>query len=513
MNQTNEVKPESEPVREPRDWNIRYWPADITFAYLVYKTWWFKFLLAAISGLLLVISFPPFGYGLFGWVALVPLLIAVFTSPSQRSAALCGVLAGAVFYSVALSFLMGVFGLFGLVLGNLLSLYLAIFAVSCWLTAARVGLGRSFILIPVFWTAVEFFRSECYTLKFPWLSLGYSQAGLHPLIQICDICGVYGLSFILMAVNALIAWFILERLRKRRWAITYLSGALVIFLAVLLYGWSKEGYQPPYQRPALKTDIPVAVVQEWIGSVDRYIKTTSEVVNSRRETLVVWPEACLQNALSTPETRSLIEALVKDKKLYLVFGSVEPTEEVVRFHNYAVVFSPEGEEIGRYAKRVPVQFIETVVRPGDKWGIFDTRLGKMGLLICYEVGFSYIARTIVRRGAEFLVVPTLEVGSWGGLSHQIHASMIPFRAVETRRPVLRSTALGISMIINPSGEIIGQLGYLASGVLRAEITKETKLTFYVKYGYLFPKICLWFYGVAFLVVGGFIFLINRIRKI
>ncbi len=481
-----------------------YWPADITFAYLVYRTWWFRFILAALSGLLLILSFPPFGYGLLGWLALVPLIIAVMSSPTWGMAGMCGLSTGIVFYSVSLSFLLEGSGPMGLILANILSIFLVVFVVLCWLIAKNIGLGRAFVFIPVVWTAVEFFRSETrwYYFKFSWLSLGYSQSPHNILIQICDIVGVYGLSFIMMVVNVLFAWILLQRMRKRYWAWGHIALVVIIFCVVLIYGQTRTGYQMSYQSDSSEADIPVAVVQEPIGNVDRYIKATLKSVNDRQETLVVWPEACLQNALTRPEIRNLIEALVKDKKLYLVFGNLEPTEEVVRVHNYSVIFSPEGEEIGKYAKRVPVPFFETVVKPGKRWGIFDTRLGKMGLLICYESGFSYITRMLVKgkRRAEFLVVPTLDRGGWGGLLHKHHASIVPFRAVETRRPIVRSCAQGISMIVHPSGKIEGQLNYLVKGVLRGTIRKGTGTTFYVKYGYYFPIICEGIAGIWLLIL-------------
>jgi apolipoprotein N-acyltransferase len=482
-----------------------------SMAYLIYRTRWYRFVLAGISGVLLLLSFPPFAYGMFGWLALVPLLLSIFSSPSWKVAGLSGLITGLVFYTVSLSFFWEVFGIFGLILSNLLTIYIAVFAISVWLLVNRIGLGKSFFFVPVFWVGIELFRSELYFLRFPWLSIGYSQAPYNVIIQVCDIVGVYGLSFIVLSVNALIAWFLLERIRRRRWAWGCWVVIIIIFAVLLGYGSYTNDYIPKYlESNTGKTRIPVLVVQDMIGSVDNYLMTTYEAVRGNRESLAVWPEVADSAILSTSSKRQLIEALVRDKKLYLITGTYEPTEEKIIFRNLAVIFSPEGDVIGEYAKQIPVQLVETAVIPGKRSGIFETPLGKIGVLICYEGGFSNLTLRLAKKDVDFIVIPTLERGGWGGLSHNHHASMIPFRAVETRRPVIRSAALGISMIVHPSGKVESQINHLASGVIKSEIEvpKNNQQTFYVSQGYLFPRLCLLIYSIYFCITVIIIFIRN-----
>lgn len=456
-----------------------------------------------------MISFPPLSYGLVGWAALIPLLIAIYTSPTQRTAGLCGIIAGVVFYSVSLSFLIGVFDYVGFIFANLLSVYIAVFSVSVWLSASKIGLRRSFILIPFFWTGIEFFRSESYQLKFSWLSLGYSQSPYLPLIQVCDIIGVYGLTFLIVTVNALLAWFLLKYIRTLKWRWEHPIMAFLILVVILIYGITREPYQPKHSG-----DIPCVVIQQGTGfdSLDVYIKSTSQVVNGSQETLVAWPEALLNDILDDPVKRGKIEDFIREKKIYLVFGTIERTEEQVRVRNYAALMGPDGRLIGKYAKRVPVPFLETVVIPGDQWGAFDTGLGRIGIFICYESGFTKISRWLVlSKGVEIFVVPTLEVAGWGGLSHKIHAAILPFRAIETRRSIVRPTTLGISQIIHPSGKIEGELGYLASGAIRSQVPLGSNLTWYVRYGYYFPKFCLWIY-CGFILVWILLSLVSYFKE-
>ena len=484
--------------------------AFIQFSFLLYRTKWFRLFLSAIAGLLLFMSFPPVAAGLLCYVALVPFLLAVFSSPNWKVTIGCGLITGIVFYTLSLSFMVDFFGVLGFAFANSLTLYMPLFAVSIYFVARKIGIKRTFWFIPVFWVGIEYFRAEVIILKFPWLALGYSQSPYLWMIQICEIIGVYGLSFLIVVINVLFAYWILERFRNDDLKPLKPIIAVLIFAFVLVYGLFRYQYTPKHKRDNSVPTIPVAVVQDWIGSLENYIRVTHETINSPRETLVVWPESAVKEGLSNVLNRTLIEGLVKDKKLYLVFGTFEQTDEVIRFNNLVVLFSPDGVLLGKYAKRVPVPFIETLVTPGDKWGIFETPLARLGVLTCYEAGFSNLATWLVRkRGIEVLVIPTLEVGEWGGLSHKHHASMMPIRAVETRRPILRSAALGVSMIVHPSGKIEGQLDSMASGVLRGEISKATKMTFYVKYGYLFQRLCTDIYGLLL----GLVIAVWVIRKL
>ncbi|MFA5795401.1 MAG: apolipoprotein N-acyltransferase [Candidatus Brocadiia bacterium] len=478
-----------------------------SLAHYIYKTGWFRLLLGALSGLLLVISYPPLSFGIIGWVALVPIFVAIFSSPSWKIAGLSALITGVVFYSVSLSFFIEAFGLFGWVVLNLFSIYLFIFAIFMWFLASRIGLGKAFFFIPIFWTGIEYFRSEGYYLRFGWLSLGYSQAPYNVLIQACDIFGVYGLTFLIVTVNAVIAWFVFERIRRRIWLWGLWGIVAVIFVWLITYGNYKNTYLPKYLDKDLSMRIPVAVVQDMFGSVDNYIRMTNDAVGGKQESIVVWPERADMNLVSAPKKRSLIEALVRDKKIYLITGTIEEADDQARFSNLAVMFSPQGEVIGRYAKQVPVQLVETMVKPGTKSGIFDSPIAKVGVLICYEAAFTNLELRLARKDVDFIVMPTAEMGGWGGLSHRHHASIIPFRAIETRRPILRSAAIGISMIVNSSGKVEAQIDHLATGVIKGEIKKGQGKTIFVQYGYFLPRLCLAIFAIY--LAGAILVLLYR----
>lgn len=180
-----------------------------------------RILLSTLSGLLLILSFPPFNLSILIWFALVPLLLAIKDARIKEAANL-GAITGLVLYYGSLWWFIRLFGpsITCLALLSLLALFIALFSglyrfISSHISPASPAGGHPtshIIFAPLSWVAVEFFRSECYPLKFTWLSLGYSQWQNLPLLQSASLFGVYGISFLIVLVNASIAYTI-DRVR------------------------------------------------------------------------------------------------------------------------------------------------------------------------------------------------------------------------------------------------------------------------------------------------------------
>jgi predicted amidohydrolase len=99
--------------------------------------------------------------------------------------------------------------------------------------------------------------------------------------------------------------------------------------------------------------------------------------------------------------------LAKKNSLHLVVSLYERDREIV--YNAAVLLGPDGKLIGKYRKVcLPHSEVESGVTPGDDYPVFDTRLGKIGMMICYDGFFPEVARELTARGAEIIAVPV-----WG----------------------------------------------------------------------------------------------------
>ena len=172
-----------------------------------YQSW----ILAGISGILLILSFPSFNLYALGWIGLIPLLIALQSASSWKSAFLHGYFTGAIFFLGLVYWIILLYPFANIFLTTfawlLLAGYLAVYfgVFSALLHGIPWKSGLSFIfIVPALWTGLEWVRSWFLT-GFPWGSMGYTQWNNLPAIQIASTTGVHGVSFIVVLLNATIA--------------------------------------------------------------------------------------------------------------------------------------------------------------------------------------------------------------------------------------------------------------------------------------------------------------------
>ena len=124
--------------------------------------------------------------------------------------------------------------------------------------------------------------------------------------------------------------------------------------------------------------------------------------------------------------------LAKQHDLYIVAGLTERDGSVV--YNTAALVGPDGELAGKYRKVcLPREEIEAGVTPGEDYPVFETRFGKVGLMVCWDVHFPEVARNLSGRGAEVIAMPI-----WGG-----NPALARARAIENQIYLIASTYTGI----------------------------------------------------------------------
>ena len=354
--------------------------------------------------------------------------------------------------------------------------------------------------------AVEFFRSECYPLRFSWLSLGYSQWQNLPLLQSASLFGVYGISFLIVLVNATIAWaiadfrFQISDIKKR---ILPLVAIAVIMSASFIYGkivLRDVRYAIGDRR------LRVAIIQDESHSLSRLASLTHEATKEKPD-LVVWPEYSLPYFYVGKEEKfEELTNLAREAKNHLIVGVVDSAKIPGKFTNKALIFSSQGNLIGEYTKIHTVQFVEDLLIPGKEAKVFDTPLGKLGIELCYDLDYTDLTRALVKNGAQLLIVPNYDPKRWGRVQHIQHSAMSPLRAVEARKYIVRATSSGISQIIDPHGRILKQLDFNLSDILIGEVKLNKEISFYIRYGFLLPYLC---QGVT---IGLFLFAIFKRKK-
>jgi apolipoprotein N-acyltransferase len=494
------------------------------------------YLLAALSGALLALSFPQPGLSICAWFAFVPLLLAL-GKKSPRNAFKLGFVAGLTAYAGLLYWLNIVMVTYGklnwsvsLVLFILFVAYLALYVGAiAWLMSRGEGAGISpLVSFPLLWVGLEYVRAFFLT-GFPWASLGYSQYRTLPLIQVADITGVYGLSF-LIALTNVVLYRIIRGVVGNRPGIYPTKSALVLLglmVLTLVYGFHRLNSVDRGEP------LRVALVQGNISqdikwdpafqdaTVSIYERLSRQAAAEGRD-LVVWPESAAPFFFQSDETHSRrIRALAAGLKSCLVVGSPAFEKEggKVRYLNSAFLLGPTGEVLGRsdkihlvpFGEYVPMArflpFVNKLVEgigdfsPGAAVTPLNTGKGVIGVLVCFEGIFPELSRAYVRAGARLLVNISNDAWYKRSSAPYQHLSMTVFRAVENRVPLVRATNTGISAIIDSKGHIRGMTPLFEEAVLTGDVRLGDGNTFYNRYGDLFAILCLVLSGV--IAVMGF----------
>ena len=492
-----------------------------------------RYLLALVSGVLLALSFPQPGISPLAWFAFVPLLTAAAGVPG-RVAFRLGWAAGFTAYAGIFYWLNIVMTSYGklpwslscalyLVLAGYLALYPG---VVLWLTRRAEERGISALLsFPVLWVACELIRSHVLT-GLPWANLGYSQFRTLPLIQISDLTGVYGVSFLVAFANLVIyrVWLSLRQ-KKAPYPVMGFLVLLALFAATLGYGFRalNRVEQGGQQRVLLvQGNIPQDV--KWNPAFQESTVATYERLSRQGcrfpGTLVVWPESALPFYLEgEPAYAARVKSLAVELKSCLVTGSpaLEREGEFTRYLNSAFLITPAGRVAGRsdklhlvpFGEYVPLAplfpFVNKLVAgigdfsPGKAAVPLETTAGKIGVLVCFEGIFPEVARAYVQAGAGMLVNITND--AWFGKSSAPyqHLSMTVFRAVENRVPLVRAANTGISSVIDSKGHIRGMTPLFQEATLAGEVRPGGGGSFYSRHGDLFALGCL---GAGALITAG-----------
>jgi apolipoprotein N-acyltransferase len=493
---------------------------------------------AVLSGVLLFLSFPKYGSGWLAWIAFIPLFFALRNVTKISQGLLLGFITGVVSYigiiywityvTVNYGYLPLYVGIFlMLLLSCYLSVYISLFA------GGVVFLGRKFpfyLTAPALWICFEYGKTVIIT-GFPWENLGYSQYLNTYLIQFADIAGVWGISFLIVLVNAAVFEVISRRSKKE-----YIWAGVVFSIMALIYIYGFYRVAQVNKAVQNSPGIEVSLIQ---GNIEQNVKWNESY---QRETLNIYEELSLKKSPSPgsliiwPETAApfrfqernylhdQIVNVARSTKSWLLFGSISLLQQQDgsnfysnNFYNSAYLLAPDGEARGRYDKVHLVPYGEYVPLrkympfvEGFTAGIGDFGKGagyyplsmndkKIGVMICYEVILAEAARAYKNHSAELLV--TITNDAWFGATSAPfqHFSMAVFRAVETRLYLVRAANTGISGIVDPTGRIIAQTGIYQEDSLKGYVKFVKIPTLYDKYGDFLVAVCFALMGIFFIM--------------
>ncbi len=504
----------------------------------------YPYALAAASGVLLALSFPKYGHPAAAWIALTPLLVAlsgdargprVAASPLRR-AFLLGLLTGVVSFIGTLYWITGVMAVYGglqkwvaVLVNGALNLYLSLFPAMFAVVVRRIAIahGRMAVMAaPLVWVATELGRTHLFT-GFPWVLLGYSQTTVLPVAQVASLVGVYGVSMLVVAVNAAVAVAAWPQPRggltaardglktaadRNRFA--PIAIVLVLVVAVAVWG-GRRAARAEWTRAG--EPIRVGLIQ---GNVDQEDKTDarraggsatifenylslSRTAIGQGAAFVLWPESATPFAFEEdPVSGSRVRRLAQEARVAILLGSdqIERTGATFKYYNSAFLIRPDGTTGGAYRKMHLVPFGEYVplkrvfffaaplveavsdFSAGDSAALLPVAGHLVSTAICYEVVYPDLVRRFVAGGSEMLT--TITNDAWFGptsapYQHFEQASM---RAIEEGRYLVRSANTGISGIVDPYGHVVAQSGIFQQAVLVGEARFLKTTTFYARHG-------------------------------
>ena len=445
--------------------------------------------LVLAGGLLFALSYPPFHLILPSFTCLVPAVWLLVTSADDerplRRRLVQGFWFGLATNGMVLYWIVVALWHFTPLAAAgyaativILGMYgAALFGVVGWIVP-RTKLSL-LIVLPIGWTALEWWIGHQGDVRFPWLGLGTSLTGYPILVQIADIVGARGVTFLLVLANTALALAWLRRRESRAIRPVIAVGAGVV--AALGYGALRARTITP--RPVGT----IALVQPNVGFSERWVEEkqlenfrdllalSQAAIDSSAPDLVIWPEAVVPSFYHRPRWEQAISAHVRAAATPILVGSTDyvPYETGSLDHwNAAFLFDRNGSRAGNppYHKRYLVPIVERVpfVNPGwfdlpffggfsvgEPGVLYDAGLGPFGVLICYESAFEDMTRRYRAMGADFVVNITNDAWFGETSAPYQHFAHLVMRAIENRVGIARAGNSGISGFVDPLGRAYG----------------------------------------------------------
>jgi apolipoprotein N-acyltransferase len=389
---------------------------------------------------------PPIGIWPLIFVAFTPMVIAQHrVLPARRSWLAPAVGIGGAY---AVYFSPGLRDGDVAVVFQLMPLYVAVLAAlvagRSRTFAARTGYRWIAVSAPVAWTAIDVVRSTgSETLGGTWGFHAYALFDHPLLLQPLSVVGIAGLQLlILLSSWALAGWYLRGRAGR--------TGVVVV--AALLALWFGASALMMDSAPAT---VRVAAVQNGLPNEDdhaaaryqRYLEQTRAAA-ARGARLIVWNEAGLTFDPQRAHTAEL-RALAKETEAYLVLGySID--EPGGKHRNATTLLAPDGRFLGVYGKDHPGTFAGDLNDFKGTFPVYDTELGHLATIICYDLDYTDTARTMTRGGARLIATPSSDVPSIAA-THYTH---LVFRAIENRVSMVKADSRYDSAIIDPWGRIL-----------------------------------------------------------
>lgn len=462
------------------------------------------------------ISQHPIGMGFLSLFSLLPIFPLLINLKNYKDAFQIGLIWGIIFNvisvywiafnigtSPSVAFFTMVLTVLILTTGSIL-----IFIIWCMLNKRGVNI----IFLSFIWPSVELIRSYG-SLAFPWNSISNALVDYNLIIQNAEYVGMYGMSFWVILVNIFIYKSISDRNK-----VSILLVLSVIVVPQITGNFIKNAnlikdYSEPIKVASIQPNIHLS--EKWKQGAQKNIltkillqsKVELNTNTNKNPDLFIWPETSTISYLLKKEGRynyNRIKNLLRNTNTTLIAGMPHYEYKDDKRHHYNSIgyFNSSGlidiyhkMNLVPGAEYVPLsRYINSLdifnfglgnFTHGEEFTLFDVSSYKFAAMICFESTFPSLSREFVKKGANMLIYVVNDGWYETPPEPQQHANRVIYRAIETRRPIIRCANTGISMVVDYLGNIQQSLELNKKGTILADIYPKDRITFYVRYGDIF----------------------------
>ncbi|MET7964693.1 apolipoprotein N-acyltransferase [Micromonospora zamorensis] len=432
------------------------------------------------------------------WLAPIPLILASLRV-RQKTACCATILAWSIGQLGMVGYYLGTLRLPVPVVAGVLVLGLGLAVGTVLLARALLLRGRTVravLTVPALWVLGEYAASHLFP-DGAWWSLAYTQADVRPVIQLTALTGVWGVTYLLLAVPIALAALLGSARPTLTGRLDRPGPALACLLALLLGagGWSAWSLSrsPDPAEPltvglvALRQPEDGLPIDEAPGR-DLLARYRARVagLTARGARIVVLPEKVF--AVTDTTLPLLVDAL-RQIGAQVVVGAV--LRRAGTASNVALVLGPDGS-VTTYQKQHLVPGLEEWLTPGDDEVVVD---GRFGVAICKDLDYPGLVRRYRVEGASVLLVPALDFTSDGWL----HSRIALVRGVENGLTVVRAAVSGRLTVSDAGGRLLGEATAGDAEVLVTAAPTTGWGTVYSRTGDWFPFLSL---GLLVVCVAG-----------
>lgn len=427
-------------------------------------------LLSVAGGVAFVLAFPPYEIWPLVFIGFVPVLVAQYRIMPPKLTSLASATAIAVWLQGYLGPVFAPVGTFMVWLPLMAFVLSFIFDRGQRSFHGATGYRWFVIAGVISWAAIEMIRLFL-PIAGTWAFIAYPLYRQLWLIQPASVFGIIGTGMLVMLVNHVLALQVIgwhdrrwvpdhsaqnseqQSLRpglQRRWALSggaIVLGWLVFSLVLLNIPLNTPSVTVGAIQPAVS---PIISANQGIDVAPIHSRMVEQTVEAAEKgaKFIVWPEGAL-NWDPQVEDRLNLAELASETESFLVPGYVVVVNEE-GFRNEATVIDPDGNFLGVFGKDHPVVFGGETSLSRGTYPIYETELGNLATIICYDLDYTDTTRKMVARGAQLIGVPS---NDWGSIADK-HYTHVVFRAIENRVAMIKADGGYNSAIIDPYGRIL-----------------------------------------------------------